>query len=323
MGRSLIEGRSIRSRAWARRGRVDASGESYEPLCGGSHVVRAECRILGAIFAAVLAVEGPSSFCLAAPPATAVSEDTLADEINDPVASLTQLQLKDVYTPAEYGTNAQPNTLQFRSVFAVHPFSLMPLEQLVRPTIQVVTVPRGKTSSTTTALDDMQLLDLFRLPFPDASGFLWGVGPYFVFPTSTSQFTGKGAWQMGPAWAFSWKFDRLKIAGLFQQANSFAYTSSHPVSVASMQIQPIVTYQLGHGWYLKSSDATWTINLRHKSSTEIPLSAGFGKVWNIGEGASISAAVSGEWMAYRQFATQTEQFTLNFQISLLLPQLEI
>ncbi len=275
--------------------------------------------------AVILMFTGTSSPSLADPPAATVSEDTLADEVNDPLAKLTQIQLKDEFTPAEYGTNAQPNTLQLRAVFAVRPYLLMPLEQLIRPTIQVVTVPRNKTASTTTALDDLQVFDLFRIPFPDANktGFLWGVGPYFVFPTSTSQYTGKGAWQMGPAWAFSWKFDRLKIAGLFQQATSFAYTSSHSVSVASMQIQPILSYQLGRGWYLKSSDANWTINLRHNSSTQIPLSAGLGKVWNIGEGASLNAAIAGEWMAYRQFATQTEQFTLKFQISVLLPQLEM
>lgn len=275
--------------------------------------------------AAIVMFAGTSSPCLADPPASTVSEDTLADEVNDPVATLTQIQLKDEYTPADYGTNAQPNTLQFRSVFAVRPHLFMPLEQLIRPTIQVVTVPRNKTASTTTALDDIQVFDLFEIPYPDArkTGFLWGVGPYFVFPTSTSQFTGKGAWQLGPAWAFSWKFDRLKVAGLFQQATSFAYTSSHSVSVASMQIQPIVSYRLGRGWYLKSSDANWTINLRHKTSTEIPLSAGLGKVWNIGEGVSLNAAIAGEWMAYRQFATQSKQFTLKFQVSLLLPQLEI
>ena len=282
-------------------------------------------RIPGAVMAAILMLAGASSPCLADPPAAAVSEDELADEVNDPVSKLTQVQVKDEYTPANYGTNAQPNTLQLRAVFAVHPVQLIPLEQLIRPTIQVVTLPRNKTASTTTALDDIQVFDLFRIPFPDAkkTGFLWGVGPYFIFPTSTSEFTGKGAWQLGPAWAFSWKIDRLKIAALFQQATSFAYTSSHSVSVASMQIQPILSYDLGRGWYLKSSDANWTINLRHNSSTQIPLSAGFGKVWNVGDGASLSAAISGEWMAYRQFSTQTEQFTLNFQINLLLPQLEI
>ena len=283
-------------------------------------------NILGAAFGAILMVAGAASSCFADPSSVAVSEDMLANEANDPVATLTQLQLKDEYTPAEYGTNAQPNTVQFRSVFAVRPHLFTPLEQLIRPTIQVVTVPRnGKTASITTALDDIQLLDLVVMPFPDTkkTGFRWGIGPNFVFPTSTSQFTGKGAWQVGPALGFAWQLDRLKFAWLFQQSTSFAYTSSHSVSVASIQIQPLLTFDLGRGWYLKSSDANWRINFRHNSSTEIPLSVGLGKVLNIGEGASINAAVSGEWMAYRQFSSQTEQFTLNFQISLLLPQLEI
>lgn len=281
-------------------------------------------RISGVLLTGLIVVAMFSS-AFADARTTPVSEDTLADEFTDPTATLTQVQIKDEYTPAEYGTNAQPNTLQLRAVLAVQPHLFTPLEQLIRPTTQVVTVPRNKTASTTTALDDFQLLDLVVMPFPNnrETGFRWGIGPYFIFPTSTSQFTGNGAWQMGPAWAFAYNLDRLKISALFQQASSFAYTSSHSVSVASLQIQPIITYQLGRGWYLSSSDATWKINLRHKTSTTIPVSAGLGKVWNVGSGYSISAALSGEWMAYREFSTQTEQFTLNFSVNLLLPQLEL
>ena len=55
----------------------------------------------------------------------------------------------------------------------------------------------------------------------------------------------------------------------------------------------------------------------------MPLSAGFGKVWKFGEGYAIDTSVSGEWMAYRQFDPQTEQFTLRFQVNLLLPQVEL
>jgi hypothetical protein len=257
---------------------------------------------------------------------TTPADETLAEKVNDPTASLTQFKVQDIYTPAQYGTNAQPNTLQIRPLFAVHPYLFTPLEQLIRPTIQIVTVPRNKGASTTTALDDFQLLDLFVMPWPNAKDthFRWGIGPYFVFPTSTSQFTGKGAWQIGPAWAFGYRgIPRLQIAGLFQQATSFAYTSSHSAPLSSLQIQPILTYQLDRGWYLKSADATWKINYRHNTSTEMPLSAGLGKVWKFGQGYAIDTSVSAEWMVYRQFDPQTEQFTLRFQLSLLLPQLEL
>lgn len=255
-----------------------------------------------------------------------LTEENLAVKENDPTASLTQIKIQDIYTPAEYGTNAQPNTLQFRPLLAVRPQLFTPLEQLIRPSLQVVTVPRNKGATTTTALDDFQLLDLFVMPWPNEKEtlFRWGFGPYWIFPTATSQFTGHGAWQVGPAWAFSFKqIPRLNISGLFQQATSFAYSSSHSVPQSSLQIQPILSYQLGRGWYLKSSDATWTINWRHNTSTQIPVSAGFGKVWKFGEGYAVDTSVSGEWMAYRQFSTQSEQFALRFQMNLLLPQLQL
>jgi hypothetical protein len=277
--------------------------------------------------AAFLILLGSCSVCLAQQAASVRSADeTLAEKVNDPTANLTQITVQDLYAPAEYGTNAQSNTLQIRPLLAVRPQLFTPLEQLIRPTFNVVTVPRGKGASTTTALGDTQLLDLFVMPWPNEkqTRFRWGVGPYFVFPTSTTQFSGHGSWQMGPAAAFSFRqIPGLNVAGLFQQATSFAYTTSHSVPVSSITIQPILSYQLGRGWHVKSSDATWTINFRHKTSTKMPLSAGLGKVWKFGAGHSINASVSGERMVYRQFSTQTDQLRLRFQIGLLLPQLDL
>ena len=128
---------------------------------------------------------------------------------------------------------------------------------------------------------------------------------------------------MGPAAAFSYRgIPGLNISSLLQQATSFAYTSSRSRPVSSLTFQPILSYQLGHGWYLKSSDATWTFNLRHNTSTTMPLSAGLGRVWELSSGYAIDTSASGEWTAYRQFSNQTRQFTLNFQVSLLFPKLE-
>ena len=283
-------------------------------------------RILPLLTALILTL--PSSSCAQQASSSggrASDFEPLSEQVTDPLSHLTQIQVKDVYTPAEYGTNAQPNTVQLRFIFAIRPFSFIPMEQLIRPTIKVVTVANGKGASTTTTYDDMQLLDLFAMPWPSSeeTHFRWGIGPYLVFPTSANDSVGQGSWQAGPAGAFSYRgIPRLNIAGLLQQATSFAYTSSKSAPVSSLTFQPILTYQLGHGWYLGSSDATWTINLRHKTSTTIPLSAGFGKTWELSKGYAIDTSVSGEWMVYRRFATQTEQFTINFEASLLLPKVE-
>ena len=121
-------------------------------------------------------------------------EEPIAEQVTDPLAHLTQIQIKDIYTPAEYGTNAQLNTIELRAVLAIHPLSFIPVEQLVRPTIRVVTIPNGEGASTATTYDDMQLFDLFQMPLPHTQeiGFRWGLGPYFVFPTSASDRVGKG-----------------------------------------------------------------------------------------------------------------------------------
>jgi hypothetical protein len=271
---------------------------------------------------------GSHSFAFAqplSPPNDHEVDETLAGREYDPTDGLTQLQIKDIYTPAQYGTNAQANTIQIRSIFAISRSALIPFAQRIRPTIKIVTAPVGKGASTVTGYGDMQLLDLVVVNWPNSreTAFRWGIGPYFVFPTSTIRQSGRGSWQMGPAAGFAYRgIPKLKVAGLIQQATSFAYTSSHSTPVTSISFQPIITYRLVHGWYVKSSDATWRFNLRHNTSTTMPLSAGAGKVWQVAEGYGLDTSVSGEWMIYRQFSNRSAQFTLNFQVALLFPKIK-
>src|SRR5271169_2264483 len=68
-------------------------------------------------------------------PSSQMVDEPLSEQVNDPLAHLSQIQIKNPYTPAEYGTNAQPNTVQIRSIFAIRPWLLIPVEQRFRPTI--------------------------------------------------------------------------------------------------------------------------------------------------------------------------------------------
>ena len=140
-----------------------------------------------------------SADCLAqqtAMPSTRLAE-SLSEEVNDPTATLTQAQIQEFFTPSQYGTNAQPNTLQGRFVLAILPHGPLPLAQIVRPTFALVTIPRNKGASTRTEFGDFQLLDLLVMPRSLTEGidFRWAIGPYFVFPTATSKSAGRGAWR--------------------------------------------------------------------------------------------------------------------------------
>jgi hypothetical protein len=105
-----------------------------------------------------------------------------------------------------------------------------------------------------------------------------------------------------------------------QQATSFAYTSSKRSPVTSLTVQPKITYEFCPDWYLGSNQSTWKFNLRKETSTTIPFSAGLGRIWRLEEGLAINGSLSAEWMLYRQFAPQEEQFSLIFQVTLLLPK---
>jgi len=255
----------------------------------------------------------------------AESLDKLTEDSNDPTAILAQLKIEEDYTPDQYGTQAEPNSIQIQPIIPISPFSVLPLWQLVRPTFKVNTIAYGTGPATNTQFGDTQFFDLLVSRWPDpATGLRWGIGPYFVFPTATTAAAGSGTWQAGPAAALVYRgIPNLLLGGLLQQGTSFAYTSPDRKPVTQLTFQPFFVYNFGNGWYLRSRDATWTFNLRYNTSTEIPISAGIGKVWKFDEDRALNASLAGEWMLYRQFASQVEQFTLKFQVTVILPRLKL
>lgn len=252
-------------------------------------------------------------------------EDHLAREVEDPTAILAQIQFQDQYTPRNFQTSAQTNTIQLRAVAPIKAFSAFPFEQIIRPTLKVQSLATSSSSSTITEFSDLELLDLVvaSRPNPKETGFGWGVGPTFVFPTGRDPAAGKHAWEAGPAVAAKYLgVPHLMVGFLFQNPISFAYTNSSATPQSQMQFQPLISYTFGRGWYVKSSDSTWTVNWRRGSSTTIPVSLGFGRVWKF-EGVQLNAWASGEWTAYRQYTSITPMYTVRFGATLLFPNLEL
>jgi hypothetical protein len=252
-------------------------------------------------------------------------EDHLAIEVEDPTAILAQLQFQDLYTPRNFQSSAQTNTLQLRPIVPIHAFSGFPFQQLIRPTVKFSEIATSASSSTRTEFQDMELVDLFvsNWPNPKETGFGWGVGPTFVFPTGRDPAAGKHSWQVGPAAGAVYRgIPHLMVGFLFQNFISVGYTNSSARPQSQMQFQPRISYALGHGWYVKSSDSTWTVNWRHGGSTTIPVSLGIGKVWKF-EGLQLNPFVTGEWTTYRQNTKITPMYTVRFGLTLLFPNLEL
>ena len=247
--------------------------------------------------------------------------ERLAKEFTDPLTSLPQLFVQDAYTPENYGTEAPANRVIVRAIVPRVPrFTLLPFVQLVRPSISLVTVPDPKGRGTHTGLGDMQLFDAVVLPWHMVDGLRIGVGPTFVFPTATHRTGGQGAWQAGPLFAALYKGTPWLLAGcLIQNPISFAYTSSDRQPVSTLQFQPLLLVALPDGWYVKSADSTWLLNWHRGSPTLLPISFGIGRVL-VREGLPpINFYVSGEWLAYRQFAPVAPQTTVRFGLTVAFP----
>src|ERR1700730_17714885 len=251
-------------------------------------------------------------------------EDRLAEEVDDPTAILTQLKFQDLYTPENFKSSAQTNQVDLKFVLPIGRCSFLPFKQIIRPTFKVQTLAISQTSnSTITEFADMELLDLFvsNWPDPKKTGFGWGIGPTFIFPTGRVPKAGNHAWQAGPAAAVGYRgIPHLMVGFLFQNPISFAYTNSSATPQSQMQFQPLVSYTLGGAWFVKSADSTWKVNLRHGTSTTIPISLGFGRVWKM-EGLEVNAWTSGEWTAYRQYSNITPKYTVRFGLTLLFPDI--
>ena len=247
----------------------------------------------------------------------------LVEDFNDPLTTVPQIFLKDTYTPANFGTDDQTNRLIARLLIPRGPrISIFP-DQLIRPTFQLVTVPNGPGKGTRTEFGDIQLFDVAVLPWPShESGFYWGVGPVFVFPTATNPAAGQGAWQVGPTLGAVYKgIPGLLFGGLIQNPISFAYTSHDRQPVNTLFVQPIALAYIGHGLYLKSGDSTWAMGWRHGNATTLPLSFGVGYVLLREDWPVINVYVSGEWMAYRQHAPFAPQTSVDFGLSVAFPDL--
>ena len=252
---------------------------------------------------------------------TESEEDKLSEEVNDPTAMLTQVRLFEFYTPENFRSTAQTNVALIQPIIPVARLSLLPVEQIIRPTIKLSTTAFAG-GHTVTGLSDIQLYDLFQSQWPhlDRWNLRWAIGPTFVFPTATDRRNGAGAWQMGPAAALAFAgVPNLWVGVLIQNPISFAYTRTDATPQNAMLFQPGFSYRLGLGWYVKSTDSVWTINWHHRTPTTIPVSLGVGKIWQL-DGQMIDTWVSGERMAYEQSNAVTPMWTVRFGLNFIFPE---
>jgi len=217
-------------------------------------------------------------------PTPAASAD-LVKQANAPISSILQVRFQDSYVPKFTGVSGQGNTFSIALTMPLPEFRLLPVPQLSLFTLPAaVTVPSGLTG-----VGDLRFLDIAVM---DAGHqILWGVGPTFVFPTASQRTTGQGKWQVGPAAAVAYPPARWLVGVLAQNPISFAGEATR-ANVNTLLLQPFLTYQFDHGWFLRSQPQ---LVFNWKTGKQVlPLDLGAGRVFSLA-GQQLNCFVEGFW----------------------------
>jgi hypothetical protein len=227
----------------------------------------------------------------AAKSGAAVSAQELANQVNNPAAPVTSIQIRDILLPNLPGTDGGANALQVQPVIPITPFGRFPHMQLVKINMPIVLrlpgvpVPEGCPTCGTsfpgaTGVGDLQVFDLVTIK---QSWGRWGFGAALSFPTASAKSLGSGKWAAGPAVALMYTNIRNLTAGaILQNPVSYAGSPDRP-AVSQLLITPTLTMNLKEGWFVGLSDFNWSFNWQDGGAATIPLGVQVGKVQRLGK----------------------------------------
>jgi hypothetical protein len=222
------------------------------------------------------AVAGPSQAPAAAAqaPAAGSDADELSRQATDPTASLMAFNLIGEWTTSYHGLDDHGFTFKFQPVV---PFRAWKVSNILR-----LVVPYQVDGPGDDGLKSVSIFDLVVLP--QKWGRL-GIGPVMSLSESASDAESKFA--IGPAVGAVVPLSKKLSVGGFTQ-NLFA------TGVAITQLQPIVAYQLSHGWALSAGDLQFVYDWNRDEWVSLPIGFQIGKVLKVA-GQPMRLSVNPQW----------------------------
>jgi hypothetical protein len=204
----------------------------------------------------------------------AVHED-LAKQLQNPFANLITFPLQNITSLGVGPSDGEQNVLNLQPVVPIH----------LSPDWNLLSRPILPIAYTSVPESEFGLGDLNLEPFlsPRKGGHLvWGAGLVLGVPTATSDLLGTGKWTAGPSIALFGLWGSWALSAIINQQWSYAGKASRD-DVSLFQLQPSLSYMLGHGWVLVSGPliaADWTA--ASGQVWTVPLGAGVGRLFTVG-----------------------------------------
>lgn len=209
------------------------------------------------------------------------------NKANNPLTPMFGLNFQDYITTSLYGMDGSLNNFLLRGIA---PHEIGGLPQIFRVTVPYFSVPGGAGGNHITGVGDINFFDIFLMD--PIAGIQFGVGPYFVFPTSTNNQTGAGKWQVGASGIAIYPAEWGLAGALLTYQHDFAGASDRPTQ-SIFTVQPFLIYNLLEAFYLRSV-GIWNFDFG-TGNFYIPIGLGVGKVWKLESGTVLNLFAEPQW----------------------------
>jgi hypothetical protein len=262
------------------------------------------------------------------PPAAAASDQDLAKQLANPVASLISVPIQTNY---DFGVGAGNTGFRFTAnVQPVIPIALSPKLNLITRNI----LPIVHQSDVFAPLDESDggasgvypgqgaqsglgdlTSSLFFSPAKPVKGYILAAGPIILWPTATNKFLGTGKWAMGPTALVLKQTGPWTSGLLYNQVISIAGQSARH-SVNSAFFQPFLTYTFKNTTSL-AMNLESTYDFAGSNGWTVPVNFSAGKMFKIGKQlTNFTVGVK----AYAAGPTGAPEWGMRFATTFLFPK---
>jgi hypothetical protein len=226
---------------------------------------------------------------------TEESLQEVARQITNPIAPLWQLTLDNLVVGMAGGGLGGVEPAYTGSLQAQGPMWLSRLDwerfgwadelgvfaRLTVPFVETLPVPLASgEDARESGFGDIQLGAV--LAPQRRSGFIWGIGPTFIFPSASDDALGQGKWQAGPATLAGYVGRRWTGYVLAQQWWSFAGDHDRP-DTSQLCLNYVLIRSLPRRWQV-GAQPTLTVDWKAPAGNEVtfPVGLGVGRTFRIG-----------------------------------------
>jgi hypothetical protein len=269
----------------------------------------------------------------------AIAQDTaakgdhgdLTTKATNPVGSLVQLQLQNLYIPSSNNSSGYANTGIIQPVV---PFDVGDGDGyfqgiITRTTMPIVTTPKVNGNRETAVGDITSLAALTHTSPGSQKGefFTWAPVVAGVLPTAAKDETGADVWQLGPGLLgltnqLLSNGDNVMLGVLGYHLWDVSGDEDDP-DISKTFAQPVIVYKFGSlfgqkGWYIRNPDDLWSYDWEEDEWDQIPAGAYAGRVFKIGQ-QPVNVFAGGWYNAGDADQGATADYAFKFSFSFLFP----